>query len=114
MIVVTNRLYVNPEHAAEFEKRFLQRSGLIDSMPGFVRNQVLRPVTEEAPYVVLTMWESKEHFDAWTQSESFKKAHTSGGGHASSGGGHASQVYTAPNHVEIFEVLSDSEQAPAS
>jgi heme-degrading monooxygenase HmoA len=104
MIIVTNRLHVSAEYAAEFEERFRQRSGLIDTMPGFIRNMVLRPTSEGGPYVVLTMWESQEHFDAWTQSEAFKKAHT---------GGSSPHVYTAPNHVETFEVLTDTVSAKA-
>jgi hypothetical protein len=53
MITVANRIYVEPEYADAFEQRFRERAGLVDKMPGFVSNQVLRPVNEGDPYVVL-------------------------------------------------------------
>jgi heme oxygenase (mycobilin-producing) len=105
MIAVANRIFVAPDYVEPFEERFANRSGLIDDMPGFIQNQVLRPVSEGAPYVVLTLWESQEHFEAWTQSEAFRKAHT---------GGLPREAYTARNQVEIFEILSDTGRAHAS
>lgn len=101
MIVVTNRIHVTPEFADQLEERFRNRSGLIDHMPGFVRNMVLRPSNEGDPYVIMTLWETREHFDAWTQSDSFKHAHTKR---------MPEQSQTAPNHVEIYEVVMDTEQ----
>jgi heme-degrading monooxygenase HmoA len=103
MIVVTNRLHVAPDYVPQFEERFRNRSRMIDDMPGFIRNQVLRPTREGDPYIILTMWESHEHFEAWTNSDAFKKAHS---------GGEAQQhIYTAPNHVEIYEVIMDTAEA---
>ena len=49
MITVANRIYVSPEYVEEFEERFRNRAGLVDGMPGFIINQVLRPVNEEDP-----------------------------------------------------------------
>ena len=46
MITVANRIYVKREYADAFEKRFRERAGLVDKMPGFISNQVLRPVNE--------------------------------------------------------------------
>nr|MBA3240426.1 antibiotic biosynthesis monooxygenase [Acidobacteriota bacterium] len=57
MITVANRIYVNREYADAFEQRFRERAGLVDKMPGFISNQVLRPVNEGDPYVVFTTWE---------------------------------------------------------
>ena len=59
MITVANRLYVDPKYADAFEKVFRERAGLIDGMSGFVSNQVLRPVNEGDPYIVLTTWNSQ-------------------------------------------------------
>lgn len=59
MITVANRIYVKPEYAEAFETAFRERAGLVDGMPGFVSNQVLRPVNEGDPYVVLTMYTDK-------------------------------------------------------
>jgi heme-degrading monooxygenase HmoA len=47
MITVANRIYVTPEYYEEFEERFRNRARLVDGMPGFISNQVLRPVDEQ-------------------------------------------------------------------
>ena len=46
MITVANRIYVAREYAEAFEQRFRDRAGLVDQMPGFISNQVLRTVNE--------------------------------------------------------------------
>jgi heme-degrading monooxygenase HmoA len=74
MIVVMNRIPVAEGREADFEKTFMERDRAVDSMPGFVDLQVLRP-TEGRIYVVLTRWKSREDFDRWTQSEAFIAAH---------------------------------------
>jgi heme-degrading monooxygenase HmoA len=75
MIVVSNRIPVNPEYAEAFETRFRERAGLVDGMPGFVKFQILRPTQEGNPYIVQTYWETQTHFTAWTESEEFKQGH---------------------------------------
>jgi heme-degrading monooxygenase HmoA len=49
MITAMNRIYVAPEFAEQFEERFRTRAGLVDGMPGFVWNKVLRPVNPGDP-----------------------------------------------------------------
>ena len=75
MFVVANRVPVQPDWTETFEERFRQRAGQIDQQPGFVRMEILRPVDADTPYVVLTVWQSKEHFQAWVGSDDFKAAH---------------------------------------
>jgi heme oxygenase (mycobilin-producing) len=101
MITVANRLYVDPDFAESFEARFRDRAGLVDGMPGFISNQVLRPVNPGDPYVVLTWWESREAFKAWTESDAFRQ------GHARSGT-LPKEAFTGPNKLEVHEVLQDS------
>ncbi|MBZ0294481.1 MAG: antibiotic biosynthesis monooxygenase [Anaerolineae bacterium] len=79
MIVVCNRIPVNPKHAAAFEERFADRASLVDGMPGFVSFQLLRPTQEGDPYVVMTFWESEADFKGWTESPSFKEGHSRSG-----------------------------------
>lgn len=79
MIVVMNRIPVNSEHAAAFEERFSDRAALVDGMDGFVSFRLLRPTKADDPYVVMTFWESQEHFAAWTQSDEFKEGHARAG-----------------------------------
>ncbi len=62
MITVANRIFVNQEFRDAFEQRFRERAGLVDKMPGFISNHVLRPVNEGDPYVVFTFWNSRQDF----------------------------------------------------
>lgn len=99
MITVANRIQVAPENAEAFESAFRQRAGHVDETPGFVRNQVLRPTREGEPYVVLTTWRSREAFEAWTRSESFKKAHANAG-----------STPTGKSRLEIHQIIQDSSE----
>ena len=78
MITVANRIYVAPEYREAFEERFRNRAQLVDGMPGFISNQVLRPVNDDDPYVVFTLWESRKDFESWVESEEFRKVGRSG------------------------------------
>lgn len=91
MFVVTNRIPVAKGREAEFEARFRDRAGLVDSCPGFVWNRILRPVgrrldrrtgkveevEEQGYYLIQTCWRFEEDFWNWTQSEAFRQAHAS-------------------------------------
>jgi heme-degrading monooxygenase HmoA len=70
-------------------------------MPGFVRNQVLRPGNPEDAYVILTVWESRADFDAWVNSEAFQK------GHAKSGT-LPREAFSGHSKLETFEVILDT------
>lgn len=75
MFVVTNRVYVHSDWHQEFENRFQKRSGQIDKQPGFKHMQILRPQSNDAPYVVYTEWENEAAFKKWVGSDDFKLAH---------------------------------------
>ncbi len=101
MITVANRIFVNPDFAEQFEERFRNRAGLVDQMPGFISNQVLRPVNDGDPYIVLTFWNARADFEAWVHSDAFLQ------GHAKSGT-LPKDAFSGPNKLEIHEVLQDS------
>ena len=101
MITVANRIYVSAEFRDAFEKVFRERAKLVDEMPGFISNQVLRPVNEGDPYVVFTLWNSRADFMNWVRSEEFIK------GHAQSGT-LPKEAYFKPNVLEMHEVVQDS------
>ena len=101
MFVVMNRIPINPDYAEQFEERFRSRAGEVDKMQGFVRNQVLRPADPEAPYIVLTFWESKADFENWVNSEAFRK------GHARSGS-LPQEAFRGRSKLESFEVILDT------
>ena len=102
MISVANRIYVTPEYAEQFEERFRNRAHLVDGMPGFISNKVLRPTKEGEPYIVLTFWESREHFKGWVNSEEFQKGH-------SKSGSLPKEAFSDSNKLEIHEIFLDSE-----
>lgn len=101
MITVANRIYVSMEYADAFEQRFRERAGLVDQMPGFISNQVLRPVNEGDPYVVFTVWNSRQDFLNWVRSDAFLK------GHAQSGT-LPKEAFFKSNVLEMHEVVQDS------
>ncbi|HZH29608.1 MAG TPA: antibiotic biosynthesis monooxygenase [Pyrinomonadaceae bacterium] len=101
MITVANRIYVDPKFGEAFEQRFRERAGLVDGMPGFVSNQVLRPVNEGDPYVVFTTWNSRQDFLNWVRSDAFAR------GHAQSGT-LPKEAFTRGNVLEMHEVVQDS------
>jgi heme-degrading monooxygenase HmoA len=103
MITTANRIFVHPQHADAFEDNFRNRAGLVDKMPGFIRNLLLRPANSGDPYIVLTIWESRAHFEAWVRSPEFAQ------GHARSGT-LPRETYSAPNQLELHEVVLDSSQ----
>lgn len=103
MFTVANRIYVNADYSEKFEHTFLTRAGLVDKMPGFLYNQVLRPVNPGDPYIILTYWENRRFFDDWVNSESFIK------GHARSGT-LPKETYSGPSKLEVFTVIQDSRQ----
>ncbi len=101
MITVANRIYVSREYMEAFEQRFRERARLVDAMPGFVSNMVLRPANEGDPFIVFTIWQSREDFLNWVRSDEFVK------GHAQSGT-LPKEAFTAPNVLEVHEIVQDS------
>ena len=76
MFIVANRVPVASGWEETFEERFRKRVGQIDKQPGFVRMQILKPESDDSPYVVLTTWRDKSSFEAWVGSDDFKLAHS--------------------------------------
>ena len=104
MFVVMNRIPVKKAYWQDFEARFRNRAGLVEQSPGFIRNLILRPAQDSSDYhVVLTLWESREAFEAWTQSESFARAHERARRTPA-------EMYAGRNVLEMFEVVSDSQK----
>jgi heme-degrading monooxygenase HmoA len=119
MFVVTNRIPVNEAFEADFEDRFRKRAHLIDQSPGFVKNEILKPVRRrfdhatgamvESPergyYLVQTTWETEEAFWDWTRSESFRIAHSNRP---------PAEMFTGANVLEIHEVIQTTKPAESA
>jgi len=102
MYVVMNRIPVNKEFWSDFERRFMQRQGLVDQSPGFIRNMVLRPDDASSDYhIVMTFWLDRQAFIDWTESESFRQAHAQARETPH-------EMYNGRNILEMFELVSDS------
>jgi heme oxygenase (mycobilin-producing) len=64
-VVKINAIEVPEGADAELEKRFAARAGSVDSEPGFLGFELLRPVAGDNRYFVYTRWESEEDYQQW-------------------------------------------------
>lgn len=64
-VVKINAIEVPPGAGPELEKRFANRAHTVETSPGFLGFQLLRPTKGEDRYFVVTQWESDEAFQAW-------------------------------------------------
>jgi heme-degrading monooxygenase HmoA len=100
MISVVNRIYVNPDFAELFEERFTHRTSLMDGVQGFISFQLMRPLQKETPYLVQTFWESRDAFQGWTSSDSFRKSHAQSSRLPK-------EAFTGRNQIEIHEIIHE-------
>ncbi|WP_112662767.1 antibiotic biosynthesis monooxygenase family protein [Microvirga flavescens] len=106
MFIAMNRFKVSTGAATEFEQIWLKRESYLHELEGFVEFHLLRgPAREDhVLYSSYTLWETKAHFEAWTQSEQFRVAHT----RASAG----PQLTLGHPEFEGFEVLQTIGRQP--
>ncbi|MDQ3760733.1 MAG: antibiotic biosynthesis monooxygenase [Actinomycetota bacterium] len=64
-VVKINAIEVPEGAGPELERRFAARHGAVESAPGFLGFELLRPVAGDNRYFVYTRWETEEHFQAW-------------------------------------------------
>lgn len=64
-VVKINAIEVPEGAGPELEKRFAARHGAVDSAPGFLGFELLRPVKGDNRYFVYTKWETEEDFQNW-------------------------------------------------
>lgn len=105
MFVFISHLSVVEEDRAELERYFHERSRLVDSFPGFLYLQLLRPEAGDASHTFLTAWEDREAFRRYMRSRE----------HAVSHSREPKEIMsrTTVRH-EAFEVLLDSRLDGAS
>jgi len=75
-----NHFRVVAERAGEFEERWRNRDTYLSEVPGFREFHLLRGSVEDGalPYASHSIWDDEAAFRAWTESESFRKAHAQG------------------------------------
>ena len=76
--VAINYIDCKPDYVQRFEELFASRAKQIDTMPGFLEMEVLRPKKEGEPYLIVSHWESEDSFKGWTKSETFIEGHKRG------------------------------------
>jgi len=64
-VVKINAIEIPEGAGPELEKRFAARKHAVDTQPGFLGFELLRPVSGDNRYFVVTRWESDEAFNAW-------------------------------------------------
>jgi heme-degrading monooxygenase HmoA len=74
-VVKINAIEVDPARGPELEQRFAKRAAEVESMPGFLGFELLRPTEGETRYFVYTRWETEDDFQAWVKSAAFTRGH---------------------------------------
>ncbi|HZZ49105.1 MAG TPA: antibiotic biosynthesis monooxygenase [Pseudonocardia sp.] len=64
-VVKINAISVPEGAGPELERRFAHRLHAVDGQPGFISFELLRPVSGDERYFVLTHWEDEASFQAW-------------------------------------------------
>ncbi len=77
MFLAMNRFKIALGFEDGFEKVWRERDSYLSEVEGFVSFNLMRgTATEEfVLYASHSVWQSKEAFEAWTDSEHFRKAH---------------------------------------
>ena len=76
MFIAMNRFSVMPGKGSDFERIWRERDSYLAGVPGFVQFALLRG--DDGEYISHSTWESRNAFDAWTESESFRRGHAQG------------------------------------
>ncbi|WP_102960995.1 antibiotic biosynthesis monooxygenase family protein [Mangrovicella endophytica] len=99
MFIAMNRFKVLPGSEAEFEAVWQNRDSQLHTVPGFVEFNLLKGPERDGYtlYSSHTLFESREHFEAWTKSEAFRQAHR--------GAGERKPLTAGHPEFEGFEVL---------
>ena len=97
MFVAMNRFSIVPGQEERFDEVWRSRDSYLGGVPGFVRFALLRG-DEAGDYISHSSWESREAFEAWTQSEAFAAAHRQGS---------LAGVLAGPPHVALYDTVME-------
>ena len=98
MYVAMNRFRIKPGCEGDFIAIWKNRETYLDTVPGFISFDMLQgPANDEYTlFASHSVWESKQAFVNWTESEQFRMAH-------SGAGGKTKDIYLGPPQFEGFE-----------
>ena len=99
MFIAMNRFKVKRGQEQTFEAVWRDRDSHLKEVPGFREFHLLRGPEEEdhTLYASHSLWTSRNHFEDWTKSEAFRKAHSGAGG--------TRDIYLGHPNFEGFEVI---------
>ena len=105
-VVKINAIEVPEGAGPELEQRFAARAGSVDQQPGFEEFMLLRPVSGDDRYFVVTRWESEEAFENWRNGQAFQHQHRDT--HENDGKGEAKPQHPVATGASLleFEVVS--------
>ncbi|WP_240762861.1 heme oxygenase [Paenibacillus thalictri] len=96
MVIVTNTSQITKGNAHQLIERF-DKVGKVEAMSGFLGLEVLLTENsgEHDEVTVVTRWDKKEDFQAWTRSDAFKESHK-----------HGREIpeYIVSNKISFYEV----------
>jgi len=77
MFIAMNRFRIALGREEVFEQLWRQRDSQLDDVAGFREFHLLRGPTDDecTLFASHTVWDTRETFEAWTESEAFRKAH---------------------------------------
>lgn len=77
MFIAMNRFRIALGREDVFEELWRKRDSHLDDVPGFREFHLLRgPTDDEATlFASHSLWDSRAAFEAWTESDAFRKAH---------------------------------------
>ena len=65
---------VIPGKEADFEKGFLATLEVLKGQKGHIESHLYEDVASKGSYLILSQWQTKADFDAFLQSDTFRKA----------------------------------------
>ena len=77
MFIAMNRFRIAVGRESVFEELWRRRDSQLEGVSGFREFHLLRgPTDDEATlFASHSVWDSRQDFEAWTESEAFRKAH---------------------------------------
>ena len=107
MFIAMNRFKVNAGHEDGFEGRWRGRDTYLQDVPGFLAFSLLRNATTAdgiTEFLSHSTWRSRDDFEAWRTSESFRMAHSQGS---------VQGVLAGPPEALLYEVVINESREKA-
>jgi heme-degrading monooxygenase HmoA len=75
MHVVISQFEIANDKLAEVRDAFMNRPHRVDTVPGFVRMEVLSPLEQPAEIWLVTYWRDEQSYQDWHRSHAYHDAH---------------------------------------